>query len=343
MNNKNQIEDLINAGNLAEAMELLKPAFSEKSVNKDVFKILYRIVATALAKGDVKFAATVATYGEGWFGYIEVPKEASWDAIIHQALQQGGFPDIGVRTDFLVPHLGSYLSAPEKLNTLGVKAWEFFKDHDWNIPGFEVKFDAYMSRGSDYIKPLFAYRVAEIRGKDFLLGFHGVQGLIDSSWNYDLNNTGGFNFIAADKCVLEFYSDHSGPAAWEYTGDDWEGEVAMMSAYSSFYDKPNWKEVDCRVPAHNQVFMEFLFDPKGNYDAVQSKRKSGAENREYLLSRVETALENDIMPKIIRSTISPSKQQVTISAKQMANSVFGRKRPEGHDDVWQHVIPTFRR
>lgn len=33
---------------------------------------------------------------------------------------------------------------------------------------------------------------------------------------------------------------------------------------------------------------------------------------------------------------------IGVRVQQMANSVFGLKRPEGHDDLWQHVTPTHR-
>lgn len=356
MLNRLQIEELIDSGNLVEAMELLKPAFSEKKVAMVSYDLLYRMVKLALEKGDVRFAVENAALYGSWFDG-NLPKEVSWNSIIHQALAQGGFPELGFRADFLEPGRQYYsCGVPDNLKDLGVQIWQFFKDHNWNVPGHEVSFHGSRHNGRESNdKFLFAYKVEAIRGKDFFLGFSGIQGLIDYDWNSDFNNTGGFNFIAVEKYAMRFYEDYSGPSAWEYTGDNWEAEVARMYVYSSYWNTHNWKQIPCEVPAYNRVFLEFLFDPKGNQETIESKRKTGFENREYLVSKITTALENVVIPKLLESVppaLKPQKhhhslfasheKDAVISAKQMAQSAFGRKRPKGHDDPWHGYTPTYR-
>lgn len=122
--------------------------------------------------------------------------------------------------------------SPNEINMLAREIWCHFRDHNWEIPGYSVLFDVYGLGSSSSVE-----KVKEIRGKNFIIGFGGIQGEV----NWPLANTAGFNFIAVPNFIIEFYADGSGPTIYKYTGNRWEESITQMYAsWFSVSDKPDW-------------------------------------------------------------------------------------------------------
>lgn len=285
---------LIEDSKLTEAMDILKLEFAKgERVSKEKFALLYRIVSEALEKNDVKLAVNAAAYGEGFFGFIEVPKSASWNAIIHKANQLGPFPTLPFRSVFLTPERGS--NTPCVLRNLAVDVWKLGRDHHWEIPECEVIFDAPSSDS-----PILLQKVSSIRGKYFAIGYGCIQGLASGDWH--LNDTAGFDWIAINGFVMNFYSDGSGPTILKYSGDHWEEEIAGMVPSYTYIDpekNPDWSKVELRIPMRGEIFVDHLFESGATLAAsMEHHRRSGQEIKDLFVNKAIAALRDRIIPRI---------------------------------------------
>lgn len=294
-----KVERLIDSGRLSDALDHLIPVCKSKDEPRNqVYKLINHIIERALERDDVGLAAKAAAHATGFSRFDDPRPEASWNAIIHQAIKSGGLPKLDMDAKFLSPN--NYGPAPNELHKLAVELWQYGKDHHWDIPGCEVVFDAY-SNGCWSQRQVLAMQVSEIRGKDFVVSYRGVQGLVDVKDVYDLNDVGNFSGICAPNFVLQFYEDDSGPSCSQYAGTkDWADVVLSLDSYSSHMhiNHPEWKEIDCEVPAYNRVFIEHLFNPRKNQEAIMEKRKTGAENKQEYTERATKFLRDEVMARL---------------------------------------------
>lgn len=275
------------------ALDLLSPRF-DKSCNKKSLRRLYSIIAGAKEQEDYRLAFKAAAYTLGWFGYLNKPKELNWNSLLRAVLienKQHSLPSgLGFPVRFLKPQ---YSNLPYKIDSAAMQIYKMLERHNWSLPGYDVFFDAYGAKPNSK-DPILYWHVSGIKGKNFFLGFSGIQGRI----NYNTNNTAGLSFFAADKISMTFYEDGSGPSAYNYKGTAWSDELAKInSSYFSPSNKDDWVKINCEVPASNHILLEDMFSRTPTH--TQNMRAKGEENRTYYFDKVSKFFNNIVLPELV--------------------------------------------
>lgn len=292
---RRKVKNLINSNQLEDALEILQKHFiKSKQAYEEDMEYLNQIITFALTKNDVTLAIKAAVNRLGWWGYFKIPESASWSTIISKANQKSSFDALDFPNRLLVPKEVSY--TPMVLNNMAVKLWKHLQQNEWSLPGVEVIFGAYGRMPTKENPALLLRKVEGIKGDGFFIGFSGVQGLTREDRN--LNDTGGFSFIAVANFYMAFYDDGSGPSIYKYNGNDWKDQIAKInSPYFSGYSEAGWEEIDCRIPRKNEVHLNYLFFNQADIEAKMSEhRANGLSTKESFVQAAAKALEASLTP-----------------------------------------------
>lgn len=292
------VEQCITMGQLKTALALMIPAMKSKEANHTaIYHYINQIITLALKQNDVALAANAAAYVTSYYQFGNPPESAKWNTIIHRALENGGFPKIDFEAKFYEPKL--YGPAPSALHSAALEIWRYGKQHNWQIPGCEVKFEA-SSNGAWSDHPVLAWHVTEIRGKDFVLGFRGRSEQIDGR----LTCAANFSTVIAPSFIMQFYDDNSGPSVDQYIGKkNWLDVVSTLSCYSTFVQDPEWRDINCEVPRPGRVYIDHLFDARGNQEEVERNRKSGPVNKREYAEKAVGYLRESVLPMVLKNEV----------------------------------------
>ncbi|MFA6301996.1 MAG: hypothetical protein WC627_02545 [Legionella sp.] len=290
-----KVKNLINSYKLEDALEILQRHFikSQHAYEEDI-EYLNQIITFALTKNDVTLAIKAAMNRLDWWGYFKIPESASWSTIISKAHQKSSFDTLDFPNRLLVPKEDNY--TPMVLNTMAVKLWKHLQQNEWSLPGIKVLFGAYGRKPTKENPALLLRKVEGIKGDDFFIGFSGSQGLTTEDRN--LNDTGGFSFIAVANFYIAFYDKGSEPSIYKYNKNDWKDQIAKInSPYFSGYGKAGWEEIDCRIPGKNEIYINYLFFNQEDIEAKMSEhRANGLSTKKSFVQAAAKALEASLTP-----------------------------------------------
>jgi hypothetical protein len=254
---------------------------------------LTKIIKLALRNENISIAMEAAVL-RGYYG--SYPYGTTWDDILKKYLKvKEKVNDLSFEMIELKPYRfpvgeGSVL-----------KIIEILRAHHWNLPGFEVKFNAY---GNEREKSYY-YKIESIRGPSFFLEFGMIQHRIAT-----LNDTAGLDSVIIPKLAGSFYADDSGPSVYVYNGSSWdEDKEDLLNSLTLWGDK-RWSKKSIYIPGRNEIQLEDIFDSAKDIAVRRNqKQKTGISLRSELESRLNEYLEQHALTEAIAAAESLSMEK----------------------------------